>query len=105
MLHSFAACRDSYQQYWFERFPAAGGAAATTYMFTFTDPSAANSTVMSHMLDKYLEQLPNYLGKRGLQICATIHCCLQCFAVVSVASRVWCCYYHLHVDLHQPTEN
>ncbi|WIA16783.1 hypothetical protein OEZ85_013431 [Tetradesmus obliquus] len=53
-----AAC----QQYWWERFPAQGGAATSSYMFAFTDPDAANAGLLQHMARQYAAQLPTYLG-------------------------------------------
>ncbi|KAF6259744.1 hypothetical protein COO60DRAFT_1700692 [Scenedesmus sp. NREL 46B-D3] len=54
--------RSACQQYWWERFPAAGGAATTSYMFAFTDPHPANARLLQHMAAVYAAQLPTYLG-------------------------------------------
>jgi hypothetical protein len=56
-------CRSACQQYWWERFPAQGGAATTSYMFAFTDPHPANAGLLQHMARVYAEQLPTYLGE------------------------------------------
>ena len=61
--------RSSHQQYWFERFPAAAGAAATTYMFAFTDPAPENKDMLKQMMEKYYEQLPEYIGKLSAHNC------------------------------------
>jgi hypothetical protein len=64
VLPCFAAgCRSACQQYWWERFPAQGGAATTSYMFAFTDPAPANAGLLQHMARVYAAQLPTYLGE------------------------------------------
>jgi hypothetical protein len=55
-------CRSTCQQYWWERFPAAGGAALTSYMFTFTDPAAPNKDLLPAMMQQYQRGLEKYLG-------------------------------------------
>lgn len=54
------------QQYWWERFPADGGAATTVYMFTFTDPAPANRDLLGDMVHHFNSVLGAYLGKQSL---------------------------------------
>jgi lycopene cyclase CruP len=58
-----AACSTTGMQYWWEKFPAQGGAATTTYMFTFTDPAPSHVGLLSTMAGQYLQQLPQYLAE------------------------------------------
>jgi hypothetical protein len=77
-------CRSACQQYWWERFPAQGGAATSSYMFAFTDPAPANAGLLQHMARVYAEQLPSYLGE--LLLC----CCAATCAHLSDASSCAC---------------
>lgn len=64
------------QQYWWERFPADGGAATTAYMFTFTDPAPANRDLLGDMVAHYNSVLGAYLGKQRLGQKVLVLCCV-----------------------------
>lgn len=61
-MPALPACSTAGMQYWWEKFPAQGGAATTTYMFTFTDPAPTHAGLLSTMAGQYLQQLPHYLA-------------------------------------------
>lgn len=60
LLYSTSGVRNGLQLFW-EAFPAAGGAARTTYMFAYTDLHPSRPT-FEQFLDMYFQQLPGYQG-------------------------------------------
>ncbi|KAK9841815.1 hypothetical protein WJX81_004881 [Elliptochloris bilobata] len=59
-LHTFTDASDDMQLFW-EAFPAEGGAARTTYMFTYCDTDKRRPSFQA-LLDRYFELLPQYQG-------------------------------------------
>lgn len=60
LLYTFGDSFADVQMYW-EAFPAEGGRARTTYMFTYCDAHASRPS-LEGLLDHYMTQLPTYQG-------------------------------------------
>jgi hypothetical protein len=81
--------RSTCQQYWWERFPADGGASVTSYMFTFTDPAPANKDLLPAMMQQYERGLEKYLGGLWRFITSPLLSYTLCVCMLCMQACVW----------------